>query len=131
MKPRRTGTIEEYQNGHYFMYVTEWDETDEHARKHREIEVYYAKARVVTSLETDPRWNSTDPQLFESALALFQQDPHEFEMRSQTGALAQPEPGEPKGQFITEIACTEEDICGDPDKDRAMAQEAEEKTDGT
>ena len=27
--PRRTGRISEFQNGHYFMYVTEWDETDE------------------------------------------------------------------------------------------------------
>ena len=87
MKPRRTGHIDEYQNGHYFMYVTTWDETDKHQRSHREIEIYYAKAQVVTQLESDPRWNSTDPNLFDQALALFIDDPMRFESRSDAGNL--------------------------------------------
>jgi len=87
MKPRRTGRIEEYQNGHYFLYVTQWDETDENARRHREIEIYYAKARVVTQLDTDPKWNSTDPGLFDKALALFMRDPESFEASGNVGAL--------------------------------------------
>jgi len=69
------------------MYVTEWDETDEHARAHREIEVYYAKARVVASLENDPRWNSTDPGKFEEALAIFMTTPEVFETTSGAGEL--------------------------------------------
>lgn len=78
MEPRRQGTVKEYQNGHYFLYVTEWEEQDKTARKHKEIEIYYAKARVVRNFE-DPIWNSTDTKLFDKALKQFYEDPESFE----------------------------------------------------
>lgn len=77
---RRHGQISEYQNGRYFMYVTEWNATEEGiGRKHREIEVYHNASRVV--------WNSTDPNQFNDALEQFQRDPESFEKTSQAGEL--------------------------------------------
>lgn len=77
MKPRRTGRITEYQNNHWFMYVTEWEETDEDQRPHREIEVYYSRSQVVTK---EPiAWASTDPGLFDRALAVFMERPETFD----------------------------------------------------
>lgn len=88
---RRRGEITEYQNGHYFMYVTEWQEQQKvgggKARRHREIEIYYAKARVVRNLNDDPMWNTTDPHIFEKALALFESNPAAFEKDNETGKL--------------------------------------------
>jgi len=79
MIPRRKGIIEEYQNGHYFMYVTKWDAQEDGAgRQHKEIEIYYAKARVIRNSE-DPIWNSTDPNMFDKALEQFKKDPESFE----------------------------------------------------
>lgn len=69
--PRREGSIQEFQHGHYFMYVVEWDETSgDSKRKHREIEVYYAKAKLL--------WNTTDPSKFEKALEIFDKTPEKF-----------------------------------------------------
>lgn len=88
MKPRRTGTIMEYQNGHYFMYLTEWSgEHDADGRAHREIEVYYAKARVVANLEGDPLWNTTDQSLFARAFQAFRVAPEVFEKTGEAGDL--------------------------------------------
>ena len=71
MKPRRNGSIKEYQHGHYFLYITEWAETTgEGGRKHTEIEVYYAKAEVI--------WNTTDPQKLDAAMRIFKKSPEKF-----------------------------------------------------
>lgn len=69
-KPRRTGTIEEHQHGHWFLYVTEWTDATE-GRRHRELEIYYAKAH--------PIWNTTDPSKFEAAKKLFFLAPESFQ----------------------------------------------------
>ena len=70
--PRRSGRLTEYQNGHYFLYVTEWDAAEDGAgRQHVEIEVYYAKARSV--------WNTTDPWKLDEAKRIFDANPAAFE----------------------------------------------------
>lgn len=88
---RRKGQITEYQNGHYFLYVTEWEEQQKigggQARRHREIEIYYAKARHVRNLSDDPKWNTTDPNIFKKALKLFKENPAAFEKGNETGKL--------------------------------------------
>lgn len=76
-KPRRSGKLTEYQNGHYFLYVTEWAAAEEgKGRRHIEIEVYYAKARSV--------WNTTDPRKLEEAKRIFDVKPSAFETTSGT-----------------------------------------------
>lgn len=71
MKPRRHGTIREHQHGHYFLYIVEWEETTGDAgRKHTEIEIYYAKAKLI--------WNTTDPNKLDKAMKLFFTKPETF-----------------------------------------------------
>ena len=80
MKPRRKGNVSEYQNGHYFLYVTEWDAAEDGAgRRHVKIEVFYAKARLL--------WNSTDPNKIEDAKKIFLADPIAFQQTSEAGEL--------------------------------------------
>ena len=104
IKPRRQGMIYEYQHGHYFMYVTEWQEQQKVgggvARRHREIEIYYAKARVVRGSD-DPIWNSTDPNKFDMALQRFFDDPASFEKTSEAGELPDPPPP-PENEILKE-----------------------------
>lgn len=78
--PRRKGTLTEYQNGHYFMYVTEWGaEEDGAGRKHVEIEIFYSKAQLI--------WNSTDPAKLEKVKEIFQEDPSAFKHPAKEGTL--------------------------------------------
>ena len=78
-KPRRTGAVKEYQNGHWFLYEIEWEETSgDSGRKHKEIEIYYAKAREV--------WHSTDPKKHDDAKRVFQENP-EFFLATEAGKL--------------------------------------------
>ncbi len=79
MKPRRKGKLTEYQNGRYFMYVTEWQEVDENQRQHKEIEVYFSPSI--------PVWNSTDPNIFDKALELFFDNPELFEQTTKANEL--------------------------------------------
>ena len=89
-KPRRNGVVKEYQNNHYFMYVTEWEEQSKPdgstARKHREIEIYYVPIYRLVSTE-DPVWSSTDPNQFDVALELFYKDPAAFAETTKVGEL--------------------------------------------
>lgn len=80
-KPRRQGRLTEYQHGHYFLYITEWDAQEEGAgRKHREIEIYYARA--------EPIWHSTDPNKFEQAKEIFFNSPELFRKLTPAEILA-------------------------------------------
>jgi hypothetical protein len=90
MKPRRQGLIKEYQNGHYFMYVTEWEEQQRldggKARPHREVEIYYVPITRIVSTN-DPVWSSTDPKQFHEAIELFMADPELFAHTTKVGEL--------------------------------------------
>ena len=81
MKIRRQGKLSEYQNGHYFLYITEWNAAEEGAgRQHVEIEIYYAKSRSI--------WHTTDPWKLEEAKRIFNENPSAFEsVPSDTGEL--------------------------------------------
>lgn len=78
LKPRRRGTLAEYQSGRYFMYVTEWEEVS-NGRKHREVEIYHNTSTVI--------WNSTDPNQFEKAKEIFFESPEAFEGTTKGGEL--------------------------------------------
>jgi len=90
IKPRRKGIIREYQNGHYFMYVTEWEEQQKigggKARRHREIEIYYVPVYHLVSTE-DPVWSSTDPAQFNEALKIFKTKPEAFVKTTKVGEI--------------------------------------------
>ncbi len=78
--PRRKGRVQEWQDGHYFLYITEWDaDEDGKGRRHVEVEVYQAKARLL--------WNTTDPNKIEEAKRLFFRDPTLFEQEVRHGEL--------------------------------------------
>lgn len=84
-KPRRIGTIKEYQHGHWFLYLTEWEETTgQGGRKHTEVEIYYAKAEHVWSSSDkdnilgNPVWNTTDPNKLNQAMKIFFDLPESF-----------------------------------------------------
>lgn len=79
-KPRRNGTIREWQDGHYFLYITEWDaDEDGKGRRHVEVEVFHVAVK--------PIWNSTDPNKIEEAKRLFFRDPSVFEQPTPRGEL--------------------------------------------
>jgi hypothetical protein len=76
-KPRRSGRVQEWQDGHYFLYVTEWDADGK--GQHIEVEVYFAKARLL--------WMTTDPRKIMEAKALFFENPMFFEQPTHRGEL--------------------------------------------
>lgn len=82
-KPRRVGRISEYQNGHWFMYVTEWDETSgKGGRQHTEVEIYHVVTEHIYSSDRDklgdPLWNTTDPNKLDEAIKAFMDKPEGF-----------------------------------------------------
>lgn len=80
-KPRRKGTIEEFQNGRWFLYRIKWEETvsddGKPVRAHEELEIYYNKSEVVL-VSGDPDWYSTDIKEFDCALKMFSENPEKF-----------------------------------------------------
>jgi hypothetical protein len=93
MKPRRKGTLEEYQNGRWFLYHVMWEEQTlddgTKARPHEEFEVYYNESKVVfdSTGKSDPLWNSTDIKQFSKALDLFVNAPEKFKEVKEGGIL--------------------------------------------
>ena len=71
ISPRRQGKLAEYQNGKYFMYLVEWDEVDEKARRHSEIEIYRVDTRLIL--------NTTDRNKFNEIKERFFENPESFE----------------------------------------------------
>ncbi len=93
MKPRRQGTIEEYQNGRWFLYHVKWEEQTHVdgslARAHEELEVYFNESKIVfdSTGKSDPLWNSTDIKQFSKALELFVAAPEKFKEVKEGGIL--------------------------------------------
>ncbi len=65
--PRRKGKVTEWQNGRWFLYLTEWNEEDSGGRQHMEIEIHYNTNELVLY--------TTDTKQFDEVKELFFKDP--------------------------------------------------------
>ncbi len=68
--PRRKGKVIEYQNGRWFMYITEWDEEDSRGRQHTEIEIHHNTNELVLY--------TTDVKQFDKIKHQFFDDPNKI-----------------------------------------------------
>lgn len=72
--PRRTGRVNEYQDGNWLLYITRWD-----GMPHAEVEIWRNDAEL--------RWRTTDPSKINEAIVMFHSNPEQFAQPNVYGEL--------------------------------------------